>query len=116
MKKLLGLLLAGMLCCAAFASCGSAEQEPEPSVESSVEAEASPSPTPEPRTEVGIPEELKICDEPLYYLSLIHILNANLPGEHAQKFLPQALIQVPDGICLLYTSPDGRCLGACLLS
>ena len=67
MKKFLSLLLAVMLCCAVFVSCGKAEQEPEASPEPSVEAEASPSPTPEPRTEVGIPEELKFCHEPLYY-------------------------------------------------
>ena len=67
MKKFLSLLLASMLCCAVFASCGKEEQQAEPSVEPSVEVEASPSPTPEPRTEVGIPEELKFCDEPLYY-------------------------------------------------
>ena len=67
MKKFLSLLLAVMLCCAVFVSCGKAEQEPEASPEPSVEAEASPSPTPEPRTEVGIPEELKFCEEPLYY-------------------------------------------------
>ena len=67
MKKFLSLLLAVMLCCAVFVSCGKAEQEPEASPEPSVEVEASPSPTPEPRTEVGIPEELKFCEEPLYY-------------------------------------------------
>lgn len=67
MKKILSLLLAAMLCCAIFASCGKAEQEPKASDEPSVEVEASPSPTPEPRTEVEIPEELKFCDEPLYY-------------------------------------------------
>lgn len=67
MKKILSLLLASMLCCAIFASCGKAEQEPKASDEPSVEVEASPSPTPEPRTEVEIPEELKFCDEPLYY-------------------------------------------------
>ncbi len=67
MRKFLSLLLAVMLCCAVFVSCGKAEQEPEVSVEPSVEVEASPSPTPEPRKEVGIPEELKFCDEPLYY-------------------------------------------------
>ncbi len=67
MKKFLSLLLAVMLCCTVFASCGKAEQEPGASPEPSVEPEASPSPTPEPRTEVGIPEELKFCDEPLYY-------------------------------------------------
>jgi len=67
MRKFLSLLLAVMLCCTVFVSCGKAEQEPEVSPEPSVEPEASPSPTPEPRTEVGIPEELKFCDEPLYY-------------------------------------------------
>ena len=67
MRKFFSLLLAVMLCCTIFASCGKAEQEPEPSVEPSAEPEASPSPTPEPRTEVGIPEELRFCDEPLYY-------------------------------------------------
>ena len=67
MKKFLSLLLAAMLCCAVFASCGKGEQQAEPSAEPSAEVEASPSPTPEPRTEVGIPEELKFCDEPLYY-------------------------------------------------
>ncbi len=67
MKKFLSLLLAAMLCCAVFASCGKEEQQAEPSVEPSVEVEASPSPTPEPRMEVGVPEELKFCDEPLYY-------------------------------------------------
>ncbi len=67
MKRFLSLLLAVMLCCTVFASCGKAEQEPGASPEPSVEPEASPSPTPEPRTEVGIPEELKFCDEPLYY-------------------------------------------------
>ncbi|MEY8382747.1 hypothetical protein AALG83_06210 [Christensenellaceae bacterium 44-20] len=67
MKKFLSLLLAVMLCCAVFVSCGKAEQEPEASPEPSVEVAASPSPTPEPRTEVGIPEELKFCEEPLYY-------------------------------------------------
>ncbi len=67
MKRFLSLLLAVMLCCAVFVSCGKAEREAEPSVEPSVEVEASPSPTPEPRTEVGIPEELKFCEEPLYY-------------------------------------------------
>ena len=70
MKRLILLLLSCFLCCASFASCAESEdalsstyQGPEPSVE----VEASPSPTPEPRTEVGIPEELKFCDEPLYY-------------------------------------------------
>ena len=67
MKRFLSLLLAAMLCCAVFASCGKGEQQADPSAEPSVEVEASPSPTPEPRTEVGIPEELKFCDEPLYY-------------------------------------------------
>ena len=67
MKKFLSFLLAAMLCCAVFASCGKGEQQAEPAAEPSVEVEASPSPTPEPRTEVGIPEELKFCDEPLYY-------------------------------------------------
>lgn len=67
MRKFFSLLLAVMLCCAIFGACGKAEQEPEPSAEPSVEPEASPSPTPEPRTEVGIPEELRFCDEPLYY-------------------------------------------------
>ena len=67
MKKFLSLLLAAMLCCAVFASCGKGEQQAEPSAEPSVEVEASPSPTPEPRMEVGVPEELKFCDEPLYY-------------------------------------------------
>ena len=67
MRKFLSLLLAVMLCCTVFVSCGKAEQEPEVSPEPSVEPEASPSPTPEPRTEVGIPEELKFCEEPLYY-------------------------------------------------
>ena len=67
MKKFLSLLLAAMLCCAVFASCGKGEQQAEPSAEPSAEVEVSPSPTPEPRTEVGIPEELKFCDEPLYY-------------------------------------------------
>lgn len=67
MKKFLSLLLAVMLCCTVFASCGKAEQEPGASPEPSVEPEASPSPTPEPRTEVGIPEELKFCEELLYY-------------------------------------------------
>ena len=70
MKRFILLLLSCFLCCASFASCANSEDAissaytgPEPSVE----AEASPSPTPEPRTEVGIPEELKFCDEPLYY-------------------------------------------------
>ena len=70
MKRLILLLLSCFLCCASFASCANSEDAissaytgPEPSVE----VEASPSPTPEPRTEVGIPEELKFCDEPLYY-------------------------------------------------
>ena len=67
MKRFLSLLLAAMLCCAVFASCGKEEQQTDPSVEPSVEVEASPSPTPEPRMEVGVPEELKFCDEPLYY-------------------------------------------------
>ena len=67
MKKFLSLLLAAMLCCAVFASCGKEEQQAEPTAEPSVEVEASPSPTPEPRMEVGVPEELKFCDEPLYY-------------------------------------------------
>ncbi len=67
MNRFLSLLLAVMLCCTVFASCGKAEQEPGASPEPSVEPEASPSPTPEPRTEVGIPEELKFCEEPLYY-------------------------------------------------
>lgn len=69
-KQLILLLLSCFLCCASFASCAKSEDAlssaykgPEPSVE----PEASPSPTPEPRTEVGIPKELKICDEPLYY-------------------------------------------------
>ena len=70
MKRFILLLLSCFLCCASFASCANSEDAissaytgPEPSVE----VEASPSPTPEPRTEVGIPEELKFCDEPLYY-------------------------------------------------
>ena len=69
-KRLTLLLLSCLLCCASFASCADSEDAissaykgPEPSVE----PKASPSPTPEPRTEVGIPEELKFCDEPLYY-------------------------------------------------
>ena len=37
MKKFLSLLLAVMLCCAVFVSCGKAEQEPEASPEPSVE-------------------------------------------------------------------------------
>ena len=67
MKKFLSLLLALILCCAVFVSFGTSEQEPGASPEPSVEVAASPSPTPEPRTEVGIPEELKFCEEPLYY-------------------------------------------------
>ena len=70
MKRFILILLSCFLCCASFASCANSEDAissaytgPEPSVE----VEASPSPTPEPRTEVGIPEELKFCDEPLYY-------------------------------------------------
>ncbi|MEY8382734.1 hypothetical protein AALG83_06145 [Christensenellaceae bacterium 44-20] len=69
-KRLILLLLSCFLCCASFAACAKSEDAlssaykgPEPSVE----VEASPSPTPEPRTEVEIPEELKFCDEPLYY-------------------------------------------------
>jgi len=69
-KRLILLLLSCFLCCASFASCAKSEDAlssackgPEPSVE----VEASPSPTPEPRTEVSIPEELKFCEEPLYY-------------------------------------------------
>lgn len=70
MKRFILLLLSCFLCCASFASCANSEDAissaytgPEPSVE----VEASPSPTPEPRMEVGVPEELKFCDEPLYY-------------------------------------------------
>lgn len=65
MRKYVCFLVAAM-CLGIFASCAK-EDAPETSLQPSADVEESTGSDQKERSEVGIPEELKFCDETLYY-------------------------------------------------